>query len=341
MHADSSRPVLPLAIGGHGESVQSLGLADKSERTEGIAYSPSGNILAVATSDTNTVYLYRRKSGGRFETTPSSKLSGPESRLNYPHDIAFASCGNDDLMAVAQRAGAITVYRRNDGEPMYGPAPVWEISGPQSKLKFSDGVAFVPPHDRCLAVCNLETSTISFYRQTSASPVRFALKPAFQLRHPSVGQPDGLGFSRCGRWLAIANHGKHTVSIFRRRPRLFSWSKVKYGPRPVTVLDDPSLRYPHSVAFTPETNHLVVTNAGANYFSVYEPMGRGRETRWSRSPVAKTIVGQEATFREVNARNKMEGGPKGIAIHSDGIAVCSPEHGVKIFALHENANGWA
>jgi hypothetical protein len=66
-------------------------------------------------------------------------------------------------------------------------------------------------------------------------------------------------------------------------------------------------------------------------------MGRGRNTRWSRSPSLHTIVGSETAFREVNARNKMEGGPKGVAIHRDAVAICSPEHGVKIFPLRERA----
>jgi hypothetical protein len=29
----------------------------------------------------------------------------------------------------------------------------------------------------------------------------------------------------------------------------------------------------------------------------------------------------------------MEGGPKGIAIHRDTIAVCSPQHGVLVYAM--------
>jgi DNA-binding beta-propeller fold protein YncE len=103
----------------------------------------------------------------------------------------------------------------------------------------------------------------------------------------------------------------------------------------VTVIKDPTLRHPHSVAFSAEGNRLVVTNAGANYFNVYAPQGHGRRIRWSESAVRQTIVGPEAIFREVNARNKMEGGPKGVAIHRDSVAVCSPEHGVKIFAMPE------
>jgi len=95
------------------------------------------------------------------------------------------------------------------------------------------------------------------------------------------------------------------------------------------------LRYPHSVAFTPRTNHLVVTNAGANYFDVYAPERGWFGTRWSREPVARQTVGPDALFHEVNARNKQEGGPKGVAVYKNNIAVCSPEHGVRIYSFHE------
>jgi len=110
---------------------------------------------------------------------------------------------------------------------------------------------------------------------------------------------------------------------------------VKYGPWPATIIRDPRLHHPHSVAFSPETNHLVVTNAGANYFSVYEPKSDALKMRWSKSPVVQQTVGPDRIFQEVNARNKMEGGPKGIAIHGNSLAICSPEHGVKIYSFRE------
>jgi DNA-binding beta-propeller fold protein YncE len=183
-----------------------------------------------------------------------------------------------------------------------------------------------------VAACNLTTATITFYRKISDSSIRFQLKPVFQLRHRSLSNPDGLAFSNCGTWLAVANHGNGTVSIFQRRRSIFSKTKLRYGRTPVTVIKDPSLRYPHSVAFTPSTNHLLVTNAGANYFNIYCAERSGMKIRWSQSPLSKTIVGPDEIFRAVNAANTMEGGPKGIAIHQDSLAICSPEHGIKIYS---------
>ena len=317
------------------DSVQSLAPPSSLQRFEGIAFSSSGNIIAVATSDTNAVLLFRRQVNGLFEETPYCCLDGPRSRLNYPHDVSFSQSKNTELLAVAQRGGAIAIYEKHRANEHFGPDPVFEISGPDTKLNFSDGVAFVPPDNDHLAVCNLEIGSISFYQRIARSPVSFKLEPVFELRHRSLCKPDGLAFSQCGRWLAVANHGNHTVAIFQRRAGIFSGSKLNYGPQPLTLINDPGLRHPHSVAFTPDTSHLFVTNAGANYFSVYEPSSRYFKTRWVQSPVLQKAVGPDSLFKEVNARNKMEGGPKGIAIHKNKVALCSPEYGIKIYSFRE------
>jgi DNA-binding beta-propeller fold protein YncE len=319
------------------DSVQTLTMPGGIHRSEGIAYSASGNIIAIATSDTNTVFLFRRRADGQFETTPYGSISGPESRLSYPHDVSFAPSGGHELLAVAQRGGSIAIYQKDMANENYGPEPIFEICGPETRLQYSDGVAFVPPDNEHVAACNLETGRISFYRKTSSSPLCFDLQPVFELRHRSLVAPDGLTFSHCGQWLAAANHGNHSVSVFRRRHRRASQGKLEYGPRPVTVIKDPGLRHPHSVAFSPGTNHLVVTNSGANYFSVYAPTRGFFNMRWSQSPIAQKIVGPDALFQTVNARNKMEGGPKGIAIHKNSLAICSPEHGVKIYSYRSGS----
>jgi DNA-binding beta-propeller fold protein YncE len=336
MSGNNSGSVADSVIEIAADAVQHLTPPNDLQRFEGIAFSSSGNVLGVATSDTNAVFLFRRKPDGRFEENPYWSINGPGSGLNYPHDLSFSLSGDIELLAVAQRTGSVCLYEKNRRDDGYGPEPVFEIRGPEAKLNYSDGVAFVPPDNEYLAACNLKNSRITFYRKIPGPPVAFNLEPVFALKHRSVRRPDGLAFSQCGQWLAVANHGAHTVSIYQRRSGIFSRNKLKYGPRPVTIIKDPGFRYPHSVAFTPETNHLIVTNAGANYFSVYRSETRGGKMRWSPSPVLRKIVGPDDLFKEVNARNKMEGGPKGVAIYKNNLAVCSPEHGIKIYSLSEN-----
>jgi len=318
-------------------SVQRIMPPGPAERFEGVDFSPCGKVLAVATSETNMVLLFRRRADGRFEDRPFRNLGRRSGALDYPHDVSFSKFEDSELLAVAQRAGTIAVYERyGTGDHDYGFEPVFEITGPQSKLAYSDGVAFVPPGNDTIAACNLEHATISFFRRISHAPLCFETAPDFELTHPSIVQPDGLAFSRCGRWLAVATHGGHSVAIFRRRRSLSAGPAVSYGPEPVTVIEDQQFRYPHSVAFTAR-NSLVVSNAGANFFAVYRPQRRPFGTRWSQTPVARVIAHDDVTFQEVNTANKMEGGPKGVAIHQNSLAVCSPQIGVKIYSFHE---GW-
>src|SRR5438309_11458133 len=58
------------------DSVQSLAPPSALQRFEGIAFSSSGSVIAVATSETNTVHLFRRKADGLFEDPPYRSLDG-------------------------------------------------------------------------------------------------------------------------------------------------------------------------------------------------------------------------------------------------------------------------
>lgn len=326
----SSSPDVEFKVDNRPGSIQNLRPEGKLERFEGLAFSTSGDILGVATADTNAVLLYRRTANGNFEDKPYFRLSG----LDYPHDLSFSMCGSKELLAVAQRTGALALFQAN-GNNGYDSRPIFEISGAETKLTHSDGVAFVPPFNDHLAACNLGTSSISFYRRTSVSPVRFTLKPDFELTHISVHHPDGLAFSQCGRWLAVANHGNGSVSIFERRNKLFAGGQLRYGPEPIVIIDDKSLRYPHSVAFTPQTNHLIVTNAGGNFFSAYAPRRSHFGLQWNKVASTQITVTEDNIFQATNQDNKMEGGPKGLAVHGRTLAVCSPEIGIKIYSFEE------
>ena len=315
------------------DSIQRIVPPNPLERFEGVDFAPCGNIIALAASEKNKVLLFKRKPGGRFDDRPFQTLGRS---LDYPHDVSFSRGG---LLAVAQRTGSIAIYEKNVCDETYDFEPAFEISGPRSKLACSDGVAFVPPNNDYLAACNLQLGTILFFRRISQSPVAFEQSPEFELKHRSVFHPDGIAFSRCGRWLATANHGKGSVSIFQRRNTILSGGKLVYGPEPIMVIRHSQFRYPHSVAFTPQTNHLVVTDSGVNYFSVYAPRPYYFGMQWSESPVAQVIAHDDQEFREVNTANKMEGGPKGVATHENNLVVCSPQIGVKIYSFREQ-QGW-
>lgn len=313
-------------------------------RMEGVSLSQSGRTLAVAMSDSNRVWLYQRKEGRfEFEERPYCSLEGTASALDYPHDVAFSLAGERELLAVAQRSGSILIYQRNDSDGSYGPEPEFGIRGRRSGLKYSDGVAFLPPDGDYLVACNLSTSAVTFYRRRPGSGgPPFEARPCFVMWRLGIRRPDGLAFSRDGRWLAVANHGNDTVAIYRRR-HADGRSGPRFFRRPAAVIADETLRYPHSVAFTPRHQHLAVTCAGANYLNIYrcEPdsAGNSASARWSSTPSQQLLIGSEDTFRHVNACNKMEGGPKGVSVHDGVLAVCRPETHLSLYPIEERAEG--
>jgi hypothetical protein len=319
--------------------VQRLFPPMRRQRMEGVAFCDNGRVIGSALSDSREVCLFRREPGSPcFETDPFFRLRGPASRMDYPHDLAFSLNDDGRLLAVALRTGVVLVFERNDADGTYGLEPVCEISGPESGLQYSDGVAFVPPHGDALAVCNLPSSKVSFHRRADEpGSTRFEQRPCFVMQHNGISQPDGLAFSSDGRWLAVSNHGNHTVAIYQRAAE---GNGPSYDPRPLVILQDNTLRYPHSLAFTPRHNHLVVSNAGANYASVYLCTTRrseeGETVHWSVPPLQKILTGYDKVFAEVNACNKKEGGPKGVAAIDGFLAICRPETGLTVYRMQEH-----
>jgi hypothetical protein len=73
---------------------------------------------------------------------------------------------------------------------------------------------------------------------------------------------------------------------------------------------------------------------------VYQPRSGYFGMHWSQLSVQQKTVGPDSVFKEVNARNKMEGGPKGIAVCKNNAAICSPEYGIKIYSFRESNSHW-
>ncbi len=324
LETDTARPEIETVA----RCVQRLEPPDSLQHYEGVAFSTSGNILAVAAAGVDAVNLYRRRGGGQFDATPFRVIGGAGAGLVFPHDVAFAAWGGREVLAVAQRRGIVSLWDLDDASSKSEPA--FEIRLPQSGSINSDAVTFAPPGNDWLGVCNFTDETVAFFRRVSVSPIGLRIEPDFVLTSANLQHPDGLGFSDCGSWLAVANHGNNTVSIFRRRSG--PGGNMTVDREPVTVISDPTLLYPHSVAFFPGSDDLIVTNSGAPYVNIYaaeySPSGRS----WSQSPRLVIDFCPNEVFHSVNELNSMEGGAKGVAIHGNMLALSSPEIGIKIYS---------
>jgi len=305
-------------------------------RIEGIAFSSDGNLIGTVLSEGNQACLYQRqKDSHNFENEPFCILGDGNIVLDYPHDIAFSPDSESEFLAVALRPGPVVFFQKIPGELEYNAEPVQVLQGPEVALNYSDGVAFAPPVGDVVAVCDLAGDKINFYQfnRDSTLPVN-PVRPAYTITGAHINQPDGIAFSRCGRFLACTNHNENSITVFERSA---TDSKNRYVFRQKIV--DETLIFPHSVQFSPEHAHLLVTCAGANYINVYHRTSKHEHKHdmelWSESADQQLLAGSKQAFNCSNSTNKMEGGPKGITMSKDFVAFCRPETGIEIYPYEE------
>ena len=311
-------------------------LSSSNQRMEGVAIDPAGRQIALALSDSGTVQIYRRTTAGfEIQSAPQCVLPAAYSGLHYPHDVDFSPDGR--LLAVADRHSMVLIFARRDIDGGYGPEPACEIAGETSGLTYTDGAAFVPPDGAILAACNLASNKITFYRRISSNAPRYENTPFYVLQGDGINEPDGLAFSNDGEYLAVANHGNHSVAIFRQR-RHADQSDFAFDLD--SIIADTTVRFSHSVAFTPRYNHLLLTNAGANYANIYRcQVQNDADVTWTDRPSQQLLVGDDEQFANVNTCNRMEGGPKGVALDRRTLAICRPETGLNLYAYSEYPEG--
>ena len=82
------------------------------QRPEGLAFSPTGDYLAVSNSEGSSVTLYARKgaAGAKYDRAPEQTVHDPR-LLNYVHDVQFSPCGTF-LSVVSRNYHSLVFYKR-------------------------------------------------------------------------------------------------------------------------------------------------------------------------------------------------------------------------------------
>lgn len=283
---------------------------------EGIAFSPSGDLLAVTNGLSNTITFYRKESSGVYGSTPVFTLNSPH--LNYPHDLSFTPDGAH-LACANAKGNLVTIFKKNLTSDFYDAVPILLIQSDKKQLKNANAAKYSPV-ENILAVANVIEHTIALYHYTEDSYE----KQPYQIITGSrdlIKRPDGLAFSADGMLLAVTSHERHSVLIYERLPG----NEGRFSTQPVEILkgNEANIYFPHSLAFH-ESNDLVVSNAsGKKTLNVFKRVS-DQVPRYASIPM-QTLEIYNPENVHLQKQHPEEGGVKGVAFTPDGnfLGICA------------------
>jgi len=303
-------------------------------RSEDLRFSPSGRLLAVATTQRRIllfgVELAARPVQAEFLTALVS------ADLVAPHGVDWI---DEAALVVACRGGGgfafFEIPRTNRWEP---ETEIRTVSIVRSKWfgapgetrhlrarPIITGPGSARIHDGCIYAGSNKSNTITRHRILE----RFSCDDGELIAQEDIEIPDSAAVSPDGAWLAVGDHDHHRVLIFRAGEA-----------QPCGQLSDPRMRYPHGVAFDQSGMALISTDAGGRGLYVFHaPGGAWNLTRAAAASCAEGVA--ETVFDRVQSETAesfraLEGGTKGIDLSRDGRVLATTCRGqtLRFFALH-------
>jgi hypothetical protein len=299
-------------------------------RAEDLKFSPDGARLAIAGADRGRILVLEIEAGfeaqrARVAATGFLELVSPA--FKYPHGLCWL---DERTIAVANRGAELAIValpddplppsRRCELAPLRTLGIAEFAVTPGSVAARSVGLGLVE-----LLVGNDQVDSIARHlldRRDGWAPLASELA----LERGLAG-PDGVAYSASGHWVAISNHHRNEILIFRNDPGFGRESA------PHAILS--GVACPHGLCFAADDRRLLVADAGAPFMHVF----RRGDGGWSADSAleAGIQVYDRASFRRGHYA-EAEGGPKGVDLRRDGrlMAVCCERTPLAFFDLRRH-----
>lgn len=267
-------------------------------RVEDVCFSPDGRRLALAAFARHRIVLCDLEPAPGQDGAPRVVRMRElwADSLKLPHGVHFV---DERTLVVANIGGTCALYVLPEGE---GTELAEQTALPHAEpgcVRLAGrGTA-----DAALLVCGSRNHALVRY------PLQAGNSPGAPqtLLHRWLDLPDGVALSRDRQWLALSNHGAHSVLLYR-------YAQCGTEVDPVGLLR--GVRYPHGLVFSADGRHLFVADAGAPFLRIYAADAEGDWTG-VRHPVRSLRVIDERTFAAGHSVPQ-EGGCKGVDLHPDG-----------------------
>ncbi len=296
-------------------------------RAEDVRFSPNNRRLALAGFIRNRIAVFdiditTPATGTHVALTDVVELSSPA--LSLPHGLDFI---DDETLVVANRARDVAIFKLPAGTidaQSCDVAPIQTLpAGGTSLLNVPGSVAVVGGREDQseILICNNDGCSITRHRLDCGGG---AIRSNEVLLRKWVDVPDGVSVNHDGRWLAVSDHGSHSVLLYEYSARL------NPDAEPDGILR--GAYYPHGVRFSSDGRYVFVADAGAPWVHVYAR--DGGDWRGVRHPLARVRIMDESLFLRGRS-HPAEGGPKGIDIDAgqNVLAVASEYRSLAFFDL--------
>ena len=289
-------------------------------RTEDVQFSPDDRRLAIADFNENKILILDieiKTAKGKIDVLCDDWLEITSPSFNYPHGLFWIDSGT---LIVANRGGEAPLIKLPSKKPDNKIIEItpFETIRCDRDLLHTPGSVSVSKISQDLydvVICNNTAHNVS--RHLLDGRNSFAPRGSSRLLAKELDIPDSISHSHSGEWLAVSNHHKNCVFIYKNDNSLDEESE------PIGRLQ--GMAYPHGLRFSRDDEYIFVADAGAPVVHVYKMDDR----RWSGNllPVHDLRIMDDETFNRGHT-NPQEGGPKGIDLSSDDkilVASCEEE----------------
>jgi DNA-binding beta-propeller fold protein YncE len=292
-------------------------------RTEDLALSPDGSLIVIPGFDSNRMSLVRFSIGDDGVQISDVRPTAVDS-LVRPHGLAFL---DDTTMLVANRESELSLVRLDDRRTKVTSSTVLIDGSDEVPVRTPGSVAARDLGGNLaeVFVCNNYVHDVTRYVLDGRQD--WSIIDRERLLADQLEIPDGVAVSESGTWIAVSNHNRHAVYLYRYDDGL----TVDTPPHGVLR----GMSYPHGLSFLDGDRHLIVSDAGQPHLYTFETL----DGDWSgeRTPSQIDRVMDEQVFLR-GRYNPQEGGPKGIEVVAEGIvAVTSEFQPLAFFALRQGA----
>lgn len=277
-------------------------------RTEDAQFSPSGRRVAIAGFGKQRI-LVLELTHELTDTTACVTFDGAlefaSDALSRPHGLFWL---DEEVLFVANRCGEVAIFAVPSDSSLASITlePIRTL-GAEAFIDSPGSVsaATIAPGIVELLVCNNYVHRITRHlldRQADFEPIASEV-----LLKSGLEVPDGIAQSTSGRWIAVSNHNKNSVFVYRNDGTLDRASA------PSGILR--GVGFPHGIRFSPDESSILVADAGSPFIHVFEC----KDGDWSGEHNCSQkleAVGPEDFERGHYSRD--EGGPKGIDLTENG-----------------------